>query len=299
MKNLFSRESIIGACVLIALAVLFFGIEYLKGVSIFKPSNYYYAVYTDVDGLTVSAPVTVNGFKIGQVDNVELMYDRPGNVLVTISLEKKFRLPVNSKATIESDLLGTASIKLDMAQGSVFYNPGDTIPGAEASGMMGEISSKILPGVSDIIPKVDTLLTSVNTVVSNPALASTLTRLESISASLESTMASIKSSVALLPDAMNDITAITASIKTISDDMTTLSSTLANAPVDSTINNLNRISSDLAQLTASLKSQESTIGKALHDSELYDNLTRATASLDSLFSDIIKNPKRYINIKLL
>lgn len=299
MKKLFSRELIIGACVLIALAVLFFGIEYLKGVSIFKPSNYYYAVYNDVDGLTVSAPVTVNGFKIGQVDNVELMYDRPGSILVAISLDKKFKLTRNSKAVIESGLLGTASIKIELAQGSSFYSPGDTIPGMTASGMMGEISSNILPGVSDIIPKVDTLLTSINTLVSNPALASTLNKLESASASLQSTMASINAAVTRLPDAMEDITSITASIKEISEDMTALSSTLANAPVDSTLNNLNRISSDLADLTVKLKSADSTLGKVLNDSELYDNLTHVTASLDSLFADIKKNPKRYISIKLL
>ena len=70
MKKLFSREIIIGTSVLIALLVLVFGINYLKGVNIFKDSNYYYASYTNVTGLAQSAPITLNGYKVGLVKEI-------------------------------------------------------------------------------------------------------------------------------------------------------------------------------------------------------------------------------------
>ncbi len=89
MNKLFSREIIIGASVLIALLALVFGINYLKGVNIFKAANYYYASYTNVAGLAQSAPVTLNGYKVGLVRDIAYEYDNPGHVKVEISLDRQ------------------------------------------------------------------------------------------------------------------------------------------------------------------------------------------------------------------
>lgn len=299
MKKLIRKETVIGACVLIALAILFFGIEYLKGVSIFKPSNYYYVVYENVNGLQVSAPVTVNGFKIGQVDNVELMYDNPGHVLVEISLDKKFQIPVNSKALISSDLLGTASIIIDMSKDTAYYAPGDTIPGSKSSGMMDKVTDQLLPGVTDILPKVDSILTNVNELTGNPALGSTLKNVEELTSALNSMTKSLNASAKAVPEVIGGVNSVVASVDSLVADLNALSSKLATAPIDSTVANFNKISEDIAVLTSRLKDPDSTLGNLLNDSGLYDNLNNAAQSIDSLLIDIRKNPKRYINIKLL
>lgn len=299
MKKLFTKEMMIGACVLIALAILFFGIEYLKGVSIFRPSNYYYAVYTDVKGLEVSAPVMVNGYKIGQVDNVELMYDRPGNVLVSMSLDKKFRIPVNSKALIESSLLGTASVKIEMARGSEFYTPGDTVPAGIASGMMDQVSEQLLPGVSGMMPKLDSIFTNINNLTGNEALLQSFRNIEELTATLNSTAKALNATVRTLPSTVGSVNGVISSVDSLVADLNRVTSEIANAPIDSTLNNFNRISADLAAITGQLQDPNSTVGALLNDSGLYDNLTKASQSLDSLLVDIRKNPKRYISIKLL
>lgn len=299
MKKLFTKEMMIGACVLIALAILFFGIEYLKGVSIFKPSNYYYAVYNDVKGLEVSAPVMVNGYKIGQVDNVELMYDRPGYVLVSMSLDKKFRLPVNSRALIESSVLGTASVKIDMASTTDYYQPGDTVPGGVAAGMMEQVTEQLLPGVNDIVPKVDSILNNINTLTGDPALLQSFRNIEALTSMLHSTATTLNATVKTLPATVGAVNGVITSVNGIVADLDSVTSQIANAPIESTLENFNRISADLAALTAQLENPNSTIGALLNDSGLYDNLTKASQSIDSLLIDIRKNPKRYINIKLL
>ncbi len=299
MKKLFTKEMMIGACVLIALAILFFGIEYLKGVSIFRPSNYYYAVYTDVKGLEVSAPVMVNGYKIGQVDNVELMYDRPGNVLVSMSLDKKFRIPVNSKALIESSLLGTASVKIEMARGSEFYTPGDTVPAGIASGMMDQVSEQLLPGVSGMMPKLDSIFTNINNLTGNEALLQSFKNIEELTATLNSTAKALNTTVRTLPSTVGSVNGVISSVDSLVADLNRVTSEIANAPIDSTLSNFNRISADLAAITGQLQDPNSTVGALLNDSGLYDNLTKASQSLDSLLVDIRKNPKRYISIKLL
>lgn len=299
MKKLFTKEMMIGACVLIALAILFFGIEYLKGVSIFRPSNYYYAVYTDVKGLEVSAPVMVNGYKIGQVDNVELMYDRQGNVLVSMSLDKKFRIPVNSKALIESSLLGTASVKIEMARGSEFYTPGDTVPAGIASGMMDQVSEQLLPGVSGMMPKLDSIFTNINNLTGNEALLQSFKNIEELTATLNSTAKALNATVRTLPSTVGSVNGVISSVDSLVADLNRVTSEIANAPIDSTLSNFNRISADLAAITGQLQDPNSTAGALLNDSGLYDNLTKASQSLDSLLVDIRKNPKRYISIKLL
>ena len=100
MKKLFSREVKIGAAVLIALIALVFGINYLKGVNIFKSANYYYASYTNVTGLAQSAPVTVNGYKVGLVREVAYEYDNPGHVKVELSLDRQLRVPEGTSPTL-------------------------------------------------------------------------------------------------------------------------------------------------------------------------------------------------------
>lgn len=98
---------------LIAIAILIFGINFLKGVNLFKASNYYYATYNNVEGLAESAHVTLNGFNVGQVREIRYDYDHPGNVNVEISLDKSLKLPQGTKALLTSDMLGTASIVLE------------------------------------------------------------------------------------------------------------------------------------------------------------------------------------------
>lgn len=100
MKKFFSKELTIGLCVVLALLILFFGIDYLKGINVFKASNYYYVSYTNVNGLAVSSPVTASGFKVGLVREIRYEYDNPGHVLVEISLDKALKIPSGTKAEL-------------------------------------------------------------------------------------------------------------------------------------------------------------------------------------------------------
>ena len=305
MKKILSKEFVIGACVIIALAILFFGIEYLKGVSIFKPSNYYYAVYSDVKGLTTSSPINVNGVKVGQVNEVEVLYNRPGHVLVEFSIDKELKLPVNSKAVIDTDLLGTASIRLDLAQGQSYYQPGDTVPGTIATGMMDMLS-----GAGDIVPKINTLVDNLNTLTGNPSIGQTLDNLAAFSGGLQGLLNNVDKSVTTINGAagkinplLDDLASITSNIDSLSLNLHALSESLNNAPIEQTLQNANEISENINNLTAkidkALDDPNSNLGQLLNGSQLYDNLVKTSADIDSLIVDLKRNPKRYISIKLL
>ncbi|MDE7386272.1 MAG: MlaD family protein [Muribaculaceae bacterium] len=293
------RNFYIGLSVLAALFILYFGLEFLKGVNMFKASNYYTASYTNVAGLQVSAPVSVNGFKVGQVSNVEYEYDNPGHVLVEMSLDKELRVPKGSKAIIEADILGTATVRLEMAANTDFHGVGDKLIGETASGMMDNVSQNLMPAVGRILPTVDTLLNNVNTLVADPALAASVARLDQITASLASTLNSLNRSVQSLPQVMTDVKGITQNLDSMSRNLNSLTARLDNAGIETTLKNVESISVQLKDLTTALNSDESSVGQLLHDPNLYNNLNNAAASLDSLLIDVKKNPKRYISIKLL
>ena len=299
MKKIFRKEVLIGLIILIALAILFVGIDFLKGINVFKAANYYVATYTNVEGLAVSAPVSVNGFKVGQVREINYEYDNPGHVKVEISLDKNLKVPYGTQAVIKTDMLGTSTIELKMGADSAFHAVGDELEGVVASGLMDNVTNSLLPSVGNIMPKIDSLLTNLNAVVGDPALLNSMKRLDNITANLEAATSRLSVVMAKLPAVTSDVKDMTANLVKGSDDLTKLTEKMSGIPVDSLADNIAAITANLKELSEQLNDPNSTVGKLTHDPALYNNINSTISSLDSLFIDIKKNPKRYISIKLL
>ena len=293
------KEIIIGLCVVIALFSLFMGINFLKGINVFKAANYYYAQYTNAAGLQVSAPVTLNGFKVGQVRDINYEYNNPGHVKVELSVDRALRLPIGTEAVIEQDILGTSTIVLKPTTATTFHEVGSYLDGKTASGLMDNVSQNFMPQVSAIFPKIDSLLTNLNRITADPALLQSVQRLDAITRNLEQTKRTINHTAAGLPPVMNNVNNITENLSTMSGTLAELSSDLKNLPIDSTMHNVEALSANLRQLSQDLNNPNSSLGLITHDRALYDNLNNCAASLDSLLIDVKRNPKRYISIKLL
>ncbi len=268
-------------------------------MNVFKAANYYYATYDNVAGLAISAPVTVNGYKVGQVREINYLYNNPGHVQVEISLDRELKLTKGTKAVISSDILGTATIVLEMAPGTDYAPVGSELQASVASGLMDAVSQDLMPSVSAIFPKIDSLLTSLNTVVSDPAVLASARRLDAITANLETATVQLNALMRTMPPITADVKHITANMDTVSANLTELSASLRQLPLDSTMQQVQLMVDNLRQLSEELKNPDGTLGRLTSDPALYDNLNATVQSLDSLFVDIKKNPKRYISIKLL
>ena len=301
MKKLFSREVIIGASVLIALLALVFGINYLKGVNIFKAANYYYASYTNVAGLSQSAPVTVNGYKVGLVREIAYEYDNPGHVKVELSLDRQLRIPEGTQAAIVTDMLGTATIELRMGTSSRYLEVGETLQGVEVAGMMDKLSTELLPTVMQIAPHIDSLVVALTAVASDPALLSSVRRLDVIMSNLESSTTQLNNAMKSVPaivgnanTTMANVSEISANISQVSKALASLSDDLKDMPLDSTMRNINHITANLDEATSKLNSTNSSLGLLLNDPGLYNNINNSAAHIDSILIDLKKQPKRYI-----
>jgi phospholipid/cholesterol/gamma-HCH transport system substrate-binding protein len=179
------------------------------------------------------------------------------------------------------------------------HKVGDELDGKIPVGMMDAVSKDVLPAFTQIAGKIDTLLTNLNTLTGDPALLASVQRLDQITADLAQTTTSLNSMMRSLAPATNDIRKMTGNFANASDNINQLTGNLNNLPLDSLMNTLEATTQNLKALTEQLNDKNSSLGLLMNDPALYNNLNATVTSLDSLFIDIKKSPKRYINIKLL
>ncbi len=307
MKKIFSKELVIGLCVIVALAILFFGINYLKGINLFKPANFYYVNYDNIAGLDNAAPVTIDGYKVGQVREIEFNYDNPGKIKVTLALNENLKVPEDSYAVIEQGLLNGASIVIRLGKSRNMIPLGGEIKGDVAKGMMDAVTQDIMPQVNDILPSANALLVNlnqtagnINALSSHPALAASIARLSTITANITDLTASLNQSLGSgVPALMHNTQDITAKLDSVAADLAVLSAELKSLPISDTMDDVKATTSNLRQMSEEINNPDGTLGLLLRDPQLYNQLNQVSADIDSLIVDIKKNPKRYISIKLL
>lgn len=300
MKKLFNKEFAIGLSVIVAILILIFGIDFLKGINLFRPAHYYLAYYENVDELTVSSPILINGYKVGQVREVNFNYNKPGKVEVVMALDKNLQLPEGSVANIGTTLMSGARIELTLGAGTGMIPTGGEVPTGVKAGLMSSLQDGVLPAVTAVLPKVDSLLYNLNLLVADPALRSSIQRLDGITDNLLATSQGLNSTMnRQIPVLANNTVRITQSLDTIVGNLGQLSYQLKALPLDATMENVNQLTANLSQFSRQLNDKNSSLGLLTSDPELYNRITQVSADIDSLLVDIKKNPKRYISIKLL
>ncbi|MDE7465275.1 MAG: MlaD family protein [Muribaculaceae bacterium] len=307
MKKIFNKEFKIGLFVIIAIVILVVGIDYLKGINVFNPANFYYASYDNVQGLEVAAPVNMNGFKVGQVRSIEFDYAHPGKVKVQIAVNRDLHLPDDTQALIESTLLSGSFVNLKMGNSKKMLEVGSEVTSGVSPDMMAAVNNQIMPAVGEILPKVDQLLANLNKLVGDPALMASIQRLEGITTDISGLTGNLNVMSGQLkttmsrdvPGVMRNVNSITHGLDTVTANLGVLSAQLKTLPLNATMDNVNELTANLTKFSQQLNDRNSTLGMLMNDPELYNRLNNVAADVDSLIVDIKKNPKRYISIKLL
>jgi phospholipid/cholesterol/gamma-HCH transport system substrate-binding protein len=290
----------IALTVLTGLVLLYWGVNYLKGINLLTPANRFYTEVDNTEGLLQAAPVTVDGFQVGQVK--EITYDyKKHKITVMMAMDKDMTIPEGTTVNMVSGLLGGTSLELSLGDGPALES-GSYIPTTKLPGLMDNVTENVMPMVNQVMPKVDSIMANVNALTGDPALAAALARLDGITRQLQisaqqltTLMNGLNRSV---PGVMNNVNGITNNLTGATGNLTDLSTSLKELPIDETMNKLNATLANLEQLSVQLNDKNSTLGKVMNDRELYDNANHAIASLDSLLTDIKAHPKRYINVKV-
>ena len=294
MKN-FSKEIQIGLVAIVGIVVLYFGLHFLKGLTMFSSDSKYYVKFNDISGLSASSPVYANGFRVGVVEEVFYDYQHFDQIVASVSLNKEMRLPKGSSAQIVSDLLG--NIKLELVLGtnsSDLLVPGDTIKGGIQSGMMGA-AANMMPQIQAMLPKLDSILISVNQLLADPALKNSLHHVDEITANLTTTTNELSALTASLnrqmPSMLQNADGALANANNLTRNLNELDLAATMAKVNNTLQNVE-------QMTAKLNSNEGTLGLLMRDPQLYNNLNSTMMHADSLVIDLKQHPKRYVHFSV-
>lgn len=290
-----TKEVKIGIAFIVALFLVYFGINFLKGINVFKPANSYVVMFDDVAGMLIADPITVNGMKIGQVHGMELDPNGRNKVLVYIQMEKNVRIPKGSKLNMDAAMLGGTTLLLDRPDNSTeFLVPGDTLIGTKKSGMM-DVVTRVVPQVESLLPKLDSIMTGIDRLVNNPALASSLQNVDEITTEFSKSSKEInKLLVSLnkdLPTITGNLASTTTNFEEFSHQVKGIDLVATFAKVDSTLSNVQHLSTKLA-------SKDSSLGLLLNDRQLYDSLNVTLGNASMLMKDVKENPSRYINVKV-
>lgn len=287
-----TKEVKIGMAGIVALCVLIYGINYLKGIHLFKPTSYFYVQFQDINGLTKSSPVFADGFRVGIVRALHYDYTRPGNVLAEIEVEPDLRIPKGSTAELVAEMLGGVKMTLLLANNPrERYQVGDTIPGRLNSGMMDQ-AAKMLPQLEKMMPKLDSILTSLNTLLADPALAATLHNVEDLTASMAGTSRQLQSLM------RNDIPQLTAKLNHIGENVEAMTDNLKQIDYAAAMQKVDATLANVRSLTDKLNQPDNTVGLLLNDPALYQNLNATTANAAALLEDLKAHPKRYVHFSL-
>lgn len=296
-----TRELKTGIIAVLAIAIFIWGFSFLKGINLFDNHRIFYAEYDNVQGLEPSAPVTINGLKVGTINDIYFHPEKEGTLMVKFSLENKIKFSKKSIAQIYSpDFISGKSIKLLTNLSGDNAVTGDTLIGNVETGILGALNDQIAPlqaKVESFIINADSLVGGFNEIFDTKTksnlresiskLNTTLATFNSVSRSLDGILAKDGKIDSILTNAN------TASIKLVN-----LTDSLNSANLKSTVLKLETTLNSFNDILSSIDEGEGTMGKLLKDEGLYNNLKGASKEMEELLREMKLNPKRFVHFSL-
>ncbi|MEI6900448.1 MAG: MlaD family protein [Bacteroidota bacterium] len=311
-----SREVKVGFLSLVAIAVLIWGLMYLKGLDIWKPKRVFYAYYDRVNGLVAANSVSIKGLKVGQVKRLSFSDKYPGKIMVELLVENNIPIPKNSIATISGgELLGSKEVDIKLGNSKEYLQAGDTLHAVTDATLGEEVNQQLLPlkrKAENLISSIDTIAVIVQEVLNKNTRANLTQAIEHVKEALEN-MAHMTYNVdTLIGTQRTHLSAIIGNIESISKNLrnnndkigniltnfSNVSDSLAKARIPETFKRLNSTLADLNIAIGKINTGQGSIGLLLNDPKLYNELTKSAHDLDLLIEDIKANPSKYIKVSV-
>ena len=297
-----SKEIKAAIFVLTSILLFIFGFNYLKGTSLLDRQKTLYAVYDEVDGLLVGANVMINGLSIGNVTELDFLPNST-KILVTIKVKDKLNFSSKSTASIyETGVLGGLAISIDpIFERESIVKTGDTLNSSVRPGLTELINRQIEPlsrQLQSTITSVDSIFTGASNVLNRQTQEEIK---ESINVLTSAIKAINNSSIIIEKTLTNKNTQINNTIdnfEKISSNLSEVSNELNSFGLSNLLSNLEVSVDGISSIVNKLDSDKSTIGKLINEDEVYNNLNSSIESLNSLIIDIKENPKKYVHFSV-
>ncbi len=300
-----SNEVKVGIIGILTVAVLIWGINYLKGRNIFNNTYTLYAFYSESGGLETSSPVLINGVKVGYIENIVLRTDELPSIKVILNIEKQYTFGEGSVAElISAGILGTKAIRIATSGKNPLLQDQDTITGIVEPDLISSLQSALFPifeKASVLASSLDTLSGQMALILSQDALSQIIENLADLTNSLKSTLSSGGS----LDQSFRNLESFTGMLDQEKGEMASLiknlnsvSGSLDRAELDSLSAGMATFLSQLTDLMEQLNSGEGSAGKLIYTDSLYNSIHVLIDDLDSLVLDLKENPKDYVQISV-
>ncbi len=294
MKINLSRNALIGIAFIAFLIMIYFGINFLKGLNVFKKQNQYYAVFDDVSKLLMSSPVYVKGYQIGLINQIKMISPEPMRFLVGINLIEDLPITEGSYLEYGIDMFGASTANLVIAPTGGYLQKGDTLTGVREVGLMDNVAA-VMPKADSILTQIDSALHSINRLMSHPMWEESIQGMGSMINRLNRTSESLNQIVLALE---HDLPEISQNLKTVSGDMKEISGEIRRMDMKSTFYSIDETVNNLRLLTEKINNNDNSLGLLLNDTKLHDSLTVTIDEATRLLEDIRQNPDRYLTIRL-
>lgn len=301
----FSKEIKVGLLAIISITILYFGFNFLKGIDLFKETKNYYAIYENIDGLTISNPVIINGLSVGRVSNIEILQDRGNVVAVQVSIESNLRLSTGTTARlINTDFLGSKAIELILNDSNqAYYIDGDTLKSDVDEG----ITEFLKESAGPVADNIGTTIGRINAILENfqgnsEKINATLDNLQGISHTLDRKLPILQDSLMLMVSNFNqtskDLSVVLAGLQPVLANTAQITDSLKTLELSKTLDKTQLMLDNLNSNLEGLKAGEGTMGKLMHDDSLYIYLSHTARDLDRLLIDLQANPGRYVQFSM-
>ncbi|HEU0126176.1 MlaD family protein [Flavobacterium sp.] len=297
-----TREIKTAILVIVSILLFIWGYSFLKGRDLFTNYKTLYVQYDNVEDLSASAPVTLNGLAIGKVSKITID-EVTGKLLVELQLKTDFPISKTSTASLYSpSLIGGKQIKIvpNMADKDLAED-GQTLVSSVELGLTESLGGKIEPiqqKLDKMLLNIDVLVTGLNNTLDKPTqenLKKTIAELSQTMAQFHKASGSLNS---ILDTNKGQINGVVTNFSKMSSNFNKISDSLNKADLGKTVRNLNQALAKVDGLMANLNSGKGTAGKLLNDDALYNNLAKTSKELELLLQDVRLYPTRYVNVSL-
>ena len=307
----FTKEIKAGLIALLAIIGFVILFQFMKGKSLFTTDNIFYAKFDNVEGLSASNPVSINGLKVGQVDKIMPQTEADGKIhfVVKVTVDDDFEFSKRSTLEIfEPGLMSGKQMRINLAYGNPMAKDGDTLKGAFTLSLMNNISSQVGP-VKDqlqvVLRRVDSLTTNANEILNDQNKAEIKALLINLNKTVASFEGTSRQTNALLANSdpkilkvLDNANLATISAKSAIDKYGKVAEQVDVKSLNNTIEKLSVTSDKLNSVISGVQNGEGSLGKLTKDEQLYNNLNTASDNLNKLIQDLKTNPKRYLNFSV-
>lgn len=296
-----SREIKTAILVLSAILLFIWGYSFLKGRDLFTDYKTLYVEYDNVEGLNVSAPVTISGLAVGKVSGIELNKETR-KLKVELQIKTDFPIKKLSKAELYAPSpIGGKQIAIIPSNEGAIAVDGDYLVSSNKLGLTDELAKQIEPlkdKIEKLLDNANVMLVNVNEVLD----AKSKENLKSSLANLNETLAEFKKASkevnGMLADNKAKINGTMTNVEKASANFSKISDSLTKANIGQTVKNLEKTLANVDKMMGDMQAGKGTMGKLMKDDALYNNFAKTSKELELLLQDLRLNPTRYVNVSL-